>query len=191
MGLSTAWRAGSVLYSRLGRTDAHFGATSLREGLAWLATYRPSQRISEIQFWGHGKWGRVFVDRQGLDASAFEPGHEHQRVLFAIRERLSENALVWFRTCEAFGAHAGQNFAQRVSDFFGARTAGHTFVIGYFQSGLHLLHPGTSPTWSPSEGLSEGDAGRPLRALGSSPSAPNTITCLDGRVPPHFYGAET
>ncbi len=185
-GLSSAWRAGTLLYSGLGRADASFGTTSWADGLAWLASFAPGRKIREIQFWGHGKWGRLFVAREFLDSGAYRQGHEHHRALCAIRERLTGDALLWFRTCETFGANAGCDFAQRTSDFFGARSAGHTFVIGYFQSGLHLLRPGTSPHWPAHEGLSQGNAEQPLRAFASSPAAPNTITCLDGRIPEDF-----
>src|SRR5690606_36269986 len=69
-GLTTAWSAGSVLYRALGRLDAAYGATSWEDGLGWLASFRASHRIGEIQYWGHGKWGCARVGRDGLDAQA-------------------------------------------------------------------------------------------------------------------------
>jgi hypothetical protein len=90
---------------------------------------------------------------------------------------------VWLRTCEAFGARAGLDFAQALADTFGARVAGHTFIIGAFQSGLHALEPGCRPTWSAAEGILEGAPEAPRRAMWSGPTQPRTITCFSNEVP--------
>jgi hypothetical protein len=188
-GLSTAWGAGSVLYRALGRLDGTFGASSWDEALAWLATYRAPAPIAEIQYWGHGRWGRVLVDRDALDASALRAGHPLHPRLEAVRERLvpGGEALFWLRTCEAFGARVGHDFAMRLADGLGARVAGHTFIIGPLQSGLHGLHPGHVPDWPADEGLAEGTAEEPLRAHVSMPSSPRTITCFEGSVPDDWF----
>jgi hypothetical protein len=183
LGLSRAWSSGSRLYAVLGRSDGYHAARSFADGLEWLSDFRSSEPISELQYWGHGKWGRIFVGRESLDRSALVQGHPHFAALRRLRERLLPNSLVWFRTCEAFGALAGQDFARAWTDFFGCRAAGHTYVIGYWQSGLHALLPGEAPSWSVDEGIVEGSAARPLRAAISWPGRPNTITCLQGRVP--------
>ena len=86
---------------------------------------------------------------------------------------------MWFRTCETFGTRAGHDFAARIADYLGARVAGHTFVIGYRQSGLHALTPGMRPDWSVDEGVADGTS----RARGSSFRAPRTITALTPRLP--------
>lgn len=189
VGLSTAWFAGSILYRGLRRLDAAFGARSWDEALAWLATYEASRPIAEIQYWGHGRWGRVLVDEDVFDASALKPGHRLYRSVLAVRERLVPNgeALVWLRTCEAFGARAGLDFAERLSEGLGARVAGHTFIIGAIQSGLRALLPGRRPTWSADEGVAEGTADKPLRAHASGPSRPRTISCLSNQIPEHWF----
>jgi hypothetical protein len=186
-GLSTTWRAGSVLYRALGRLDATFGATSWDEALAWIAETLPDRPIAEIQYWGHGKWGQVLVDRDVLDARALAPGHPLHARVEAVRERLAPDALVWLRTCEAFGARAGHDFAMRLADHLGVRVAGHTFVIHALQSGLHGLAPGTKPDWALGEGLAEGTPDRPVRAHWSQKDSPRTITCFDGEVPPSWF----
>ncbi len=181
--LTATWRAGTVLYRGLGRLDATFGATSWAEALDWLAGAK--EPIEEIQYWGHGRWGRVLVDRDVLSAESM--GGPLRRRLEAVRERLAPDALVWLRTCEAFGARAGHDFAQRLADFFGVRVAGHTYVIHAWQSGLHGLRPGAKPDWSASEGLAEGTPEDPNRAHNSVPGAPRTITCFTGVVPPDWF----
>lgn len=172
---------GAGLYRARGLFDATLGVTSFDEGLDFLA--RAPEPIGEIQFWGHGKWGRVLVDRESFDRSALAPRHRFRPKLEAIRARLAPGALVWFRSCETFGAHAGQDFARALGDFLGARVAGHTFVIGFWQSGLHSLSPGALPDWNPSEGLLAGTPECPERAHVSGSEWPNTITCWTGRLP--------
>lgn len=182
-GLTTSWIAGGALYRALGRLDAVYGARSWTDALAWLCSVEPRRQIGEIQYWGHGKWGRVFIAKEALDASALVDGNRHHEDLVALRARLAgPSSLFWFRTCETFGKAQGHAFATSWTRFFGCRAAGHTYVIGPWQSGLHSLAPGETPTWSTSEGLPEGDPAAKL-ALMSHATAPNTITCLHGAVP--------
>lgn len=186
-GLSRAWGAGSVLYRGLRRLDRVRGVASWDEALGWLGAL--DEPIDELQYWGHGRWGRVLVGDDVLDARALSHGHPWRAKLEAVRERLAPDALVWFRTCETFGAHAGIDFAERLADFLGARVAGHTYVIHFHQSGLHGLAPGSRAHWSPDEGLAEGTPDEPRRARSSAPWAPRTITCLAGRVPARWFAA--
>jgi hypothetical protein len=183
--LSVAWRLGAQLYRRLGRIDDVRGVASWDEGLAWLAGH---DQIAEIQYWGHGKWGAALVDGSDVfDQRALSPGHTLYRHLEAIRDRLAPDPLIWFRTCETFGARRGQDFAERLADWTGARVAGHTHVIGFHQSGLHGLAPGTRASWSPDEGLVAGTADAPERARNSAPWRTHTITCLAGTVPAAWF----
>ncbi|HYP89970.1 MAG TPA: DUF4347 domain-containing protein [Polyangiaceae bacterium] len=181
--LGWSWRYGTHLYRALGRVDAAYGASSFADALSWLGRYEGARPVAEVQFWGHGKWGRIFIGAEVLDRAVLAPGHAHHRAFSAVRERLAPDALLWFRTCETLGARAGHDFAMALGDATGARVAGHTYVIGYFQSGLHCARPGVAPSWSSSEGLSRGSADAPESALPSSPSAPNTVTCLSGSIP--------
>lgn len=189
VGLSTAWAAGAQLYRGLGRHDASYGATSWADALAWIAAFEPSRSIAELQYWGHGKWGRIYVDGDPFDASALAT---HERVLAQIKERFLPDArtLVWLRTCEAFGATAGIDFAQRLADGLGARVAGHTFIIGVLQSGLRALAPGQRPAWSASEGIAAGSADAPERAQDSRLLAPRTVHCLTNSIPERWFAED-
>jgi hypothetical protein len=184
--LGLAWHAGSYLYRGLGRIDAAFGARSWADAFEFLATYGAERTVGEFQFWGHGKWGRALVHGESFDRRALADSHALTPRIAAFRERLEPGALVWFRTCETLGARAGQDFARALADHLGARVAGHSFVIGFFQSGLHSLSPGALPTWSENEGIAQGTADRPERALSSGPGQPNTVTCFDGVIPDGF-----
>ncbi|HEY4177865.1 MAG TPA: hypothetical protein VGM90_13555 [Kofleriaceae bacterium] len=179
-GLSVPWFAGSYLYRGLRRIDRAKGVASWDEAFAWIR--KSDEPIDELQYWGHGLWGRVMIDREALTADALLAKHEHHAGLLALKERLAPNALVWFRTCSAFGAKPGIAFAEQLSDFLGARVAGHTYVIGFHQSGLHGLAPGARADWDPAEGLESGSAAMPLSSLPSRTSAPHTITCLHNSV---------
>lgn len=181
--LGASWHAGALLYRSMGYVDATYGARSVADALDWVLRTAKDRPIRELQYWGHGKWGRILVDRESLDRGALAPGHALRPKLEALRERLSPGALLWFRTCETLGAHAGQDFAAALGDFTGASVAGHTYVIGYFQSGLHLLPPGASPSWAATEGLLDGSPETPRSALPSGPAEPNTVTCFTHRVP--------
>jgi len=182
--LTEFWFLGSHLYKALDRIDHARPVRTWSEALEWLATVRPEEPIDEIQFWGHGKWGEVFIDGAPLDARALSPEHEHHAHPARIRERIrGPQSLWWFRTCETFGCRPGMDFAEAWVDFFECRAAGHTFIIGPWQSGLHTLSPGQRASWPKGEGLSEGTPDEPLKALWSGPTQPNTITCLHNTFP--------
>ena len=185
VGLSTVWSAGARLYRGLGRLDASCAVASWGEAFAWIE--QDDRPLQELQFWGHGRWGCALVGGEALDVGALSRAHPLHRGLEALRARLAPGALVWFRTCSTLGATRGADFAARLADFLGARVAGHTFIIGYHQSGLHGLSPGTRPDWAPEEGLDEGTADRPQKSRWSSPIAPRTITALQGRVPEAWF----
>jgi hypothetical protein len=182
--LTHAWSLGSKLYKGLRRIDAAHGVTSWDEALDWLASQK--EPIDEIQYWGHGKWGYALVDNDRLDASAMENGPRRAK-LEAVVERLTPDALVWFRCCEVFGAKRGIDFAERLADFLGVRVAGHTYVIGWHQSGLHGLSPGVRADWAADEGLVEGTPDAPVKGKWSTPWAPHTISCLSNTVPADWF----
>jgi hypothetical protein len=179
-GLSHAWSVGSVLYRALGRIDTSYGAWSWAEGLDWLLDVSTHRPISQIQFWGHGEWGGLWIDEELLTRAALEPGHYLHDRLARLRSRLvSGNALWWFRSCDVFGTQVGHDFARAWTRFFGCRAAGHTHQIMFFQSGLHVLAPDEEPAWSLDEGVVPGL----WKASDSSAFAPRTITCLHNEIP--------
>ncbi|MCK5798601.1 MAG: hypothetical protein KAI47_15520 [Deltaproteobacteria bacterium] len=183
VGLSHAWEAGARLYRGLGRLDATFGAASWAEALTWLVEVGEGERLSEVQYWGHGTWGQARIAGDVLDSGALAPTSSNRGILDVIGERLGVEGLWWFRTCETFGAHLGHNFASAFADVLGCRVAGHTYIIGFHQSGLHSLRPGVVPAWSAAEGLRRGTPEAPEAARLSRPWAPHTITCLHGAIP--------
>jgi len=180
-GLSHAWSAGGLLYRALGRIDAWHGAWSWAQGLDWLLEASARRPIAEIQFWGHGEWGGLWIDEELLTAAALEPGHYLRDRLAQLRDRLVPGAaaLWWFRSCDVFGTRTGHDFARAWTRFFGCRAAGHTHQIMFWQSGLHVLAPGEEPAWPLEEGVVPGLA----HAGDSSRRTPRTITCLHNTLP--------
>lgn len=187
-GLTHTWIVGAWLYHGLGRLDAWRGAQSWDEALHWIIERSSGRRIAEVQIWCHGQWGNARLRGDLLDARSLAPRHPHHDSLSLIASRMleGESGLWWFRTCQTYGAVAGMEFAQQLTEFLGCRTAGHTFIIGPWHSGLHSLLPGQAPSWSASEGISQGTPLAPTKALWSRPGRPNTITCLHGSIPPGF-----
>jgi hypothetical protein len=176
--LARVWDAGTRIFGALGTFDAWYGAYTWTDALMWLARVERSRTIREIQYWGHGRWGRVMLAKRPLGIEEMgRASSTHARELAAVRERMDERSLVWFRTCETFGTRAGHDFARAWTDFFGCRAAGHTFVIHAVQSGLHSLAPGETPRWSIDEGVHDG------RAMSSRIGAVNTITLLTHDLP--------
>jgi hypothetical protein len=187
LGLADAWWAGALLYRALGRVRTGYAARSVADALDWLGRVEPGAPITGVQIWSHGKWGNARIGDELLDERALLRGSVLAPRLASLRARLLPGALFWLRTCESFGAVRGLSFASALGDFMGCRVAGHSYVIGVWQSGLHALEPGARPSWDPAEGIAEGSPQRPIRALPSSPAAPNTISCLEARIPDRFF----
>lgn len=192
LGLSTIWGAGAGVYRVLQRQDARFGATNWAEALAWLAAHEPHRPIAEIQYWGHGKWGSVKIDNDGFGSPELAAEHAHAPAVDAIRDRLLPNgqSLIWLRTCEAFGADAGIDFAYRLAHRMRAKVAGHTYIIGALQSGLRVLEPGKRPRWSSNEGLREGTPAEPKQAFTSRMLAPRTLHFMANSFPQTWFAED-
>ncbi len=183
-GLTSAWRAGGRLYRALGRYDHVIGAARWADALRAVRAATGRGGLDELQFWCHGKWGKVFLANNVLDLAALETDHELAPGLDALREAIrGPKSLVWFRTCETFGGEPGQRFAEALAERLGCRVAGYTYIIGPLQSGLHALTPGQRAGWSDTEGLLEGTGASPVRAAWSALRAPRTITCFHSTLP--------
>ncbi len=182
-GLSPVWALGAKLYHRLGRSTHTVAATGLDQVLSWFSALPPHARVADVQWWSHGKWGNAQLGGQHLDERALLRGSPYAAGIDALVRRMAPSSLFWLRTCESFGASAGQRFARALADRMDCRVAGHTYVIGLWQSGLHSLSPGQHAHWSAEEGLVDGTAQQPKRARMSMPLSPHTIHCLKSSIP--------
>ena len=182
LGLSTSWWAGGKLFRTLRRLDHMRGFNNWPSALRWIADLEPTRPIKEIQFWGHGSPGKVWILQKAMTALAFKYA-PHRDPLMRIKTRLTDESLIWFRTCSTFCGTRGQAFAQTWADNMGCRIAAHTYIIGPFQSGLHSVGPGEKPMWPDTEGIAEGTPDRILKARWSMPWSPNTIFALQSHKP--------
>lgn len=155
--LADAWAAGGWLYRQLRRLDVCRGFTSWKQALDWVESL---QVVDEVQYWGHGSPGAVWL--------------AGQRLAVADLARVKVRNLFWLRTCASFAGEPGHRLAKEMSTILGCCVAGHTHNIGPLQSGLHSLAPGAEPGWTQTEGIVDG------KPAWSRPWSPNTITCLHG-----------
>jgi len=183
VGLTHSWIAGARLYRWRGALDDARPARSWDEALHALVDMADGRRIQEVQIWAHGKWGDARMAQDVFDGRCLLRDHPLRHVLDDIEALVDEQSLWWFRTCETIGAHVGHAFAEHLSCRLGCRVAGHTHIIGPWQSGLHSLAPGDVPHWDVDEGLVEGTARDPRRAAWSTASAPHTIHCMQSQIP--------
>jgi len=185
VGLSPIWWAGTWMHKLRRAADATLGARSWDEALAWAASVAEERKrpIGSLQVWGHGTWGTMLIGKSRLDLDALEKSHAMAGGIDRLCERLAgPDAFLWLRCCSAFGGHRGRLFAEKLALRLGCRVAGHTYVIGFWQSGAHSLAPGESASWDHREGLRwQGD--RPVSAKGSGAKEPNTLTCLRVDLP--------
>jgi hypothetical protein len=161
--LSDTWWLGARLFKALRRAD------HIIEARAWgdvVEGLRQFSRVDEVQYWGHGSPGNVWLGNERLGAD--------------VLARLPAIGTLWLRTCSTFHGAAGQTFAEWLAMRTRARVAGHTYIIGPWQSGLRTLRPGAVPDWKMSEGRGRGDDGR---IAWSGPLQPRTVTCLHAEIP--------
>ena len=187
-GLSPIWRAGTLLHRLAFAADASLAATSWSQALQWAAatSRERGRRIGSLQVWGHGGWGSMDIGKTSLDRAALRPGHALVAPIDAFKAALEgPESIFWLRCCSAFGHTTGQQFAEALAVRLGCRVAGHTHIIGVFQSGTHSLRPGAKATWDAGEGVKR-SGGNAISALTSAPDAPNTVSCLALGLPEDY-----
>jgi hypothetical protein len=183
-GLTRWWRLGAVMHRLVRHADATTGASSWEQALSWATSVARDRRarIAELQIWGHGGWGYTGLGQTRLDREALSKSSPLAGTIDAFGGVLADDALFWVRCCSTFGAPPGRAFAPALAERLSARVAGHTFIIGGFQSGAHSLAPGQAPAWDPDEGIERRSDAPPI-PLDSSLGAPNTLSCLRLSLP--------
>lgn len=185
-GLAMSWVWGERLYKTFGRIDIAKGVSSFDEAFEWLLSLE--QPIAQIQFWCHGWCGKVALGNTVLDEVGLRTDRSYYGSLVQLKKKLTPTANVWFRTCGTFASDKGHEFATRFSEVIndplsGRSVTGHTFLIAFFQGGLHTLRAGQKPHWSPFEGIKRGNNRNPKALRMSGFRSPNTITCLHNKHP--------
>lgn len=176
--LTSSWFAGGLLYKTVRSLDVCVGVDSWQEAFEWLANVEPSKKISMIQFWGHGSPGNVWINGDSINNNIIRKDNQYHELALKIRDRLTDDAVIWLRGCSIFQGKKGQTFAKRWTKFWGCTVAAHTYIIGPFQSGLYTLEPGQEPYWDEGEGIDEKGEAEWSRFW-----KPRTIFCLRGYIP--------
>lgn len=140
--LKMTWLVGAYLQKLFGAADKVYGASSWEDAITWLINIE-TDSFSSIQYWGHGNVGTVFLNSKRLPKDLF----------IFIKDKLSPESIIWFRTCSTFCGPMGQEFSRYLADSLNCTIAGHTRIIGFLQSGLHTRKPLTNPSWPSSEGM--------------------------------------
>lgn len=170
--LDESWWTGAWFAKMRRRFDHKIGATSWPDALEKLLKISEGKKIHELHYWGHGSWGRVSMGGKAITAVALtEPKHIWHAQLKELATRFTASSTVWFRVCAAFGNCKGKVFAKAVSEHFGCRVIGATFLIGPIHGGLHSVRPGQEPSWPDKEGVKIVDGKeRPRKSWFSSPN---------------------
>lgn len=176
--LRWSWVAGGKFYKMFGGVEHCAGFDSWQKALEWVESVEPEKKINSLQFWGHGTPGRVWVNGDFLSARSVMPTSAHYPLLQKLKSRLTADSLVWFRSCNVFTGHEGHLFATIMTSMLGCNVAAHTYIVGPWQSGLHVAEPGKAPHWPIEEGIAD-DGGYKW----SLPWSPNTVFCLTGKIP--------
>lgn len=165
--LAVAWLVGCWIQKLFGQVDDYFGATSWNQAIQWLTARE--EKVTSIQYWGHGSPGCVWLAGENITAAGLLP----------LRTVLTVDSLLWFRTCSTFQGQLGQSFARALVAGLGCTVAAHTRTIGLLQGGLHTLKPGQAPGWPETEGNFPPSL---LASLGLK-WGNNTILCLATKIP--------
>lgn len=137
--LKLSWFVGCWFQKFIGAVDDYHGIESWDETKTWLAARGP---LSEIQYWGHGSPGRIWLAESILPTSEW----------LALKPMLTPDSLLWFRACSTFQGNIGHRFSQKLADELNCTIGGHTRIIGIWQGGLYTRKPNTPASWSTDEG---------------------------------------
>lgn len=157
------------LYRKLGWADYSVAIPSWQAMFDVLETCR-DRSIKSVQYWGHGYFGTVLCNHEELNTAA----------LLAVSKKLRPGARWWWRTCLSFAGSEGRLFAYRCANLLGCVVIGHTYIIWLWQSGVHLIRPGDTPSWPIGEGWSHHGGERV--GQWSWPWSPETVSALSKGV---------
>ncbi|KAF0972961.1 hypothetical protein FDP41_008813 [Naegleria fowleri] len=147
---SISWAVGSSFFEAVNKFDRVIRAKSWDQVVRELNQIADSgELIREVQFWGHGSPGKVFIGQDELTTEVLDTP---SWVSLSKRKIFHQNALWWFRSCSTCNRNEGRSFAKKFVDLFGVRMGGHTVFIHAIHAGLVCLRPGQEPSWSDEDG---------------------------------------
>lgn len=179
--LTYTWMYGTRLFKTFNSLDMAKGVASWDEALDFLLEQSKTVEISGVQFWGHGARGLAAIGTEALNKKA---ATKRKAKLAELGSKMSPDAYWWWRTCGTYGGEKGQEFAKHFTDLLGRKTAGHTHIIGFWQSGGYTIRPGEEPHWSDVEGFGEDGM------VWSNWDKPNTIVAMQIKLPKSWSAPE-
>lgn len=180
--LRFSWITGGKFYKLFHSIEHHAGFDNWQEAFEWILSVEPDRKINSIQFWGHGSPGRVWINGDALSIRSLTEQSQHYIMLKKLKDRMAKDSVIWFRSCNVFSASEGRFFSIAFCQFMQTKIAGHTYIVGPWQSGLHTIKPGQRPSWDLSEGLKKTEDGK-IKKLWSTPWEKNTVFCLNNKIP--------
>jgi hypothetical protein len=144
--LRLTWRVGHLISSSQRFTHRLY-VHSWDEAMQRLCAIAAEEKLSELQFWGHGAPGRVLIGHHALDAAYLQSSALFQRWVAMEPFRSSPSPLVWFRTCETMRGDAGRSLAELLCGLLRCRVAGYTQYIHVLQRGLVVASPTEPARW--------------------------------------------
>jgi len=172
------WVAGAALFTAIGKADLALSVDSVEDFVDCLESLFQeygAKSIDQIQYWGHGGPGKFVIGSEKIKANS------SPKIFSVIKEVMRPNGIFWLRTCASFQGAIGKDFAKMLADTLGCRVAAHTYNIGVFHSGRHILAPGETPTWSEYEG-SEVDSNGVRRSVMSHPGIAGTKLFIQDNI---------
>lgn len=119
-----------------------FGVASWHDGIdRILDAVRPGTRLMELQIWGDGSPSMPAINGKAPPEMFWKE----------LANLVTPESIVWFRMCSVFYGEKGLRFAHNTALQLGCRVAGHSRIIGPWQSGLFRVTPGGTPSWADPE----------------------------------------
>lgn len=142
---------------------------------------RLEKQFTELQFWGHGSPGHVYIAGKRLEYGKSITPSAFDKDFKELGQRL--DGLLWWRTCATFAGKQGRAFCHGLAEYLDCDVAAHTFNIGFWHSGLHAYKVGDLMDWDENEGIKKGSYDRIESIQGSYWFDPNTIPCWEMDLP--------
>ena len=164
--LKLSWLVAAWFQKLIGVADAVYAAETWLSTVEFLSRH---DKLTSLQYWGHGSPGTVWLSGHPLTADDFR----------ALKGRMAPEGIIWFRCCSVFQGLRGHRFSEQLANELNCTIAGHTRVIGVFQGGLHTRKPYTAPSWP----IEEVEFPFSMWSYLGLKWGNNTVVCLATKVP--------
>ena len=145
--LRLTWRVGHLIISPQRFTHRLY-VHSWDEAMDRLCDIAQREKLSELQFWGHGSSGRALIGTDALDTTYLQTSACFQRWVSLQPFHSIPTPLIWFRTCDTMKGEAGRLFSAKLAHLLRCRVAGYTQYIHVIQRGLVVMWRDRPPQWS-------------------------------------------